>query len=194
MFENEWQTRCAICETGVLLGAILMLAHFPVILLTVPVVVLFIGLTAEPYHTHAIWYGMMNALGLFRMDRLAPDDLEIYTEQPHYFWFGEVGMAAVLASVFTVPAGIYLAGRTGITLAFILAMIVFLPLFVFLPKLIQYGMKADTNAAIDAFGKNEQTKKVFWTLFVAMGGLELARVCDPASVQQIVGILTAAVP
>ena len=47
--------------------------------------VLFIGLTGEPYHTHAIWYGMMNALGIFRMYRLVPEDLEIYTGQPHYF-------------------------------------------------------------------------------------------------------------
>ena len=129
MFENEWQTRCAICGTGVLLGAIFLIAHFPVILFIVPVAVLFIGLTADPYHTHAIWYGMMNALGVFRIDRLDPEDLEIYTEQPHYFWLGEVGMASILAGTFAVPAGIYLTGRTGIVLAFILAMIVFMPLF-----------------------------------------------------------------
>jgi len=43
----------------------------------------------------------------------------------------------VFAGVFAVPAGIYLAGRTGIALAFIVTMIVFLPLFVFLPKLMQ---------------------------------------------------------
>ena len=77
-----------ICGTGVLLGTIFLIAHFPVILLTVPVAVLFIGLTADPYHTHAIWYGMMNAIGIFRMDRLVPEDLEIYTGQPHYFWLG----------------------------------------------------------------------------------------------------------
>ena len=94
-----------------------------------PVTVLLIGLTAEPYHTHAIWYGMMNTLGIFRMDRLVPEDLAVYTRQPHYFWLGEVGMAAILAGVFAVPAGCYLAGRTGIALAFILAMIVFVPLF-----------------------------------------------------------------
>jgi hypothetical protein len=135
---------------------------------------------------------MMNAVGIFRMDRLVPEDLEIYTKQPHYFWLGEVGMAAVLAGVCVVPAGIYLAGRTGIALAFILAMIVFMPLFVFLPKLIQRWMQADVQAVVDAFGKNEQIKKVFWSLFVAMGGVVLARVFDPVTVQQIVGILTAA--
>ena len=71
-------------------------------------------------------------------------------------------------------------------------MIVFLPLFVFLPELIRHAMKADSGAAIDVFGKNEQIKKVFWSLFVAMGGVVLARVFDPVTVQQIVGILTAA--
>ena len=66
---------------------------------------LFIGLTAEPYHTHAIWHWMMNAVGIFRIDRLIPEDLEIYTGQPHCFWLGEVGMAAALAVVFAVPPG-----------------------------------------------------------------------------------------
>jgi len=45
--------------------------------------VLFIGLKAEPYHTHAICYGTMNTIGIFRIDWLVPEDIEIYTEQPH---------------------------------------------------------------------------------------------------------------
>jgi F0F1-type ATP synthase assembly protein I len=84
---------------------------------------------------------------------------------------------------------IFLAGRVGISLAFIGAAVLFLPLFVFMQKLIQCGMKADTEAVIDSFGKNEQIKKVFWTLFVAMAGLVLAHVIDPVSAQQIVGII-----
>jgi hypothetical protein len=40
------------------------------------------------------------------------------------------------------------------------------------------------------FGKNEQAKKVFWTVFVAMAGLVVTRVMDPATAQQIVGIIT----
>ena len=111
-----------------------------------------------------------------------------YAEKRHYFWFGEVGMAAMLAGVFAVPVGIFLAGRAEITLAFIGAAVLFLPLFVFLPKLIQRAMKVDTDAAIDAFGKNEHVKKVFWTLFVAMAGLVLAQVLDPVTAQQVVGI------
>jgi hypothetical protein len=61
---------------------------------------------------------------------------------------------------------------------------------VFMPKLIQRAMKADADAVIDAFGKNEQVKKVFWTLFVAMAGLILARVVDPVRAQQVVRIIT----
>jgi hypothetical protein len=53
-------------------------------------------------------------------------------------------------------------------------------------------MKADADAAIEAFGKNEQVKRVFWTLFVAMAGLVLARVVDPVTAQHIVGILSGA--
>jgi hypothetical protein len=54
----------------------------------------------------------------------------------------------------------------------------------------QEAMKADTEAAIEAFGKNEQVKKVFWTLFISMAGLVLAQVLDPATAQQIVGMIT----
>ena len=98
-------------------------------------------------------------------------------------------MASVLADLFAIPAGIFLAGRAEVTLAFIGASVLFLPLFVFLPKLIQRAMKADVNAAIDAFGKNEQTKKVFWTMFVSMTGLVLAQVLDPETARQVVGVI-----
>jgi hypothetical protein len=43
---------------------------------------------------------------------------------------------------------------------------------------------------IEAFWKNEQVNKVFWTLFIAMDGLVLARVVDPVTAQQVVGIIT----
>lgn len=39
------------------------------------------------------------------------------------------------------------------------------------------------------FRKNNQTKKIFWTLFVAMAGLVLTRVVDPVTAQQVVGIV-----
>ena len=190
MFENELQTRCAICGTGVLLGLIFVLAHLPLILLIVPVTVLFLGIVADPDETHAVWYGMLNTLGIFDLSVLTESAKLTYSDKRHYFWFGEVGMAAMLAGVFAVPLGIFLAGRAEISLAFISAAVLFLPLFVFLPKLIKHGLHADADAVIDAFGKNEQVKKVFWTLFVAMAGLVLARVVDPVTAQQLVGIIT----
>jgi hypothetical protein len=190
MFENELQTRAAICGTGILLGLVLVLAHMPVICLIIPVMILFLGIVADPEETHAVWYGMLNTLGIFDLSALTDEERLNYAEKRHYFWFGEVEMAAILAGVFAAPLGIFMAGRTDISLAFIGAAVLFLPLFVFLPKLIQRAMKADTNAAIDAFGKNEQVKKVFWTFFLSMAGLVLARVVDPATAQQIVGLIT----
>ena len=190
MFEDELQTRCAICGTGVLLGLIFVLAHIPLILLTVPVAILYLGIVADPAETHAVWYGMLNTLGIFDVSTLTDAENVNYAQEKHYFWFGEVGMAGILAGSIAVPAGIWFAGQTEISLAFIGAAVLFLPLFVFMPKLIQWGMKADTEAAINAFGKNDQVKKVFWTLFVAMAGLLLARVVDPVTAQQVVGIIT----
>ncbi|MDD5188553.1 MAG: hypothetical protein PHF57_10150 [Methanoregula sp.] len=58
----------------------------------------------------------------------------------------------MLAGVLAVPAGCYLAGRTWIALALIGAMIVFMPLFVFLPILIQREIQVDAHAVIEAFG------------------------------------------
>ena len=190
MFENELQTRIAICGTGVLLGLIFVLAHLPTIMLIIPVMVLFLGIVADQEETHAVWYGMLNTLGIFDLSALTNEERLASSDKRHYFWFGEVGMAAMLAGVFAVPAGIWFAGQTEISLAFIGAAVLFLPLFVFMPKLIQRGMKTDTDAVIDAFGKNEQVKKVFWTLFVTMAGVILARVMDPVTAQQVVGMIT----
>jgi len=38
----------------------------------------------------------------------------------------------------------------------------------------------------DTSGINEQVKKVFWTLFVAMAGLVLARVVDPVNDKEVI--------
>ena len=190
MFENELQTRCTICGAGILLGLVFVLAQLPLILLVIPVGILFLGIVADPEETHAVWYGILNTLGIFDFSVLTDAERLNYAEKRHYFWFGEVEMAAMLAGTFAAPVGIFLAGRTDMSLAFIGAAVLFLPLFVFLPKLIQRAMKADTTAAIEAFGKNEQVKKVFWTFFISMAGLVLARVVDPATAQQIVGLIT----
>ena len=182
MFENELQTRAAICGTGCLLGLVFVLARLPLLSLIVPVAILFLGLVADPEETHAVWYGMLNTLGIFEIGELTDAEKKNYAEKRHYFWFGEVGMAAVLAGVFAVPAGMYLAGKTEISLAFTGAAMIFLPLFVFLPKIIRY-------AILDTFGKNEHVKKVFWAVFSAIAGIVLAQVLDPATAQQIAGII-----
>ncbi|NTU50683.1 MAG: hypothetical protein HGA87_07425 [Desulfobulbaceae bacterium] len=147
-------------------------------------------MVADPQETHAVWYGMLNTLGIFDLSALTNEERLNYADKRHYFWFGEVGMAAMLAGVFAAPVGIFLAGRAEITLAFIGAAVLFLPLFVFLPKPNQQAIRADADAAIEAFGKNEQVKRIFWTLFVAMAGLVLAQVLDPVTAQQVVGIIT----
>ena len=190
MFENEVQTRAAICGAGVLLGGVMVLAHLPLLLLVIPVAVLFLGLVADPEESHAVWYGMLHTLGIFDISVLTEAERWNYFDKRHYFWFGEVGMAAMLAGVFAIPFGIFLAGRADLALAFIGAAVIFLPLFVFLPKLIQRAMKVDVDGVIETFGKNEQVKRVFWTLFVAMAGVVLAQVVDPVMAQEMVGIIT----
>jgi hypothetical protein len=149
---------------------------------------------ADGTPVHTFWCGVLHALGAFDLASLTDADKAVITGQKTFFWLGEVFIAGILAGIIAVPAGIWFAGRAEPSLAFIGAAVLFLPLFVFLPKLIQRGMMADTNAAIDALGKNEQVKKVFWALFVAMAGLLLTRVLDPATAQQIVSIITTAVP
>ncbi len=41
----------------------------------------------------------------------------------------------------------------------------------------------------EAFGKNEQVKKVFWSVFIATAGLVLAEVVDPVTAQQILAAI-----
>jgi len=84
----------------------------------------------------------------------------------------------------------YLAGKSGSLVAFMIAAMLFLLLFVFLPKLIRKGMNADTDTIILLFGKNEQVKKVFWSIFIVLGGFILAQVVDPATAQEILRLLT----
>lgn len=191
MFEDERMTRAAICGTGLLLALIFLFAHIPVVLLVIPVAILFLGLVADPEETHAVWYGMLSVFGIFDISALSEAERINYVEKRHYFWFGEVAMAAVLAGTFAVPVGIFLAGKAEITLAFIGAAVLFLPLFVFLPKLIRQAMKADVNAILETFGKNEQVKKVFWGIFTALASLILAEIVDPAVAQKIVETIVA---
>ncbi len=80
----------------------------------------------------------------------------------------------------------------------------------FLPRIIRFAMKVDTDAVsknpdgfffssnctscsssdLEAFGRNEQVKKVFWAVFIAFAGLVLAQVVDPAMAQAILFLIT----
>ena len=81
-------------------------------MLVVPVAVLFLGLVTDPEETHAVWYGMLSTLGIFDLSGLTDAERSNYAEKRHYFWFGEVAMASVLADMFAIPAGSSLrAGR-----------------------------------------------------------------------------------
>jgi len=104
--------------------------------------------------------------------------------------FGEVGMAAILAGIFAFPAGMYLAGRTGIPLAFTGAAMIFLILFVFLPEIIRQVMLANPAEILETFGKNEHVRNVFWGVFAALARLVLTQILDPATAQRIIGIIT----
>lgn len=185
MFEDERVTRAAICGTGVLLAVILLLAGLPLLLLIIPVGILFLGLVADPVETHAVWYGILSTLGIFDPAVLTEEECGTYARKRHYFWFGEVVSAAALAGSLTIPLGFFLAGKTAPPLAIAGSALIFLTLFVFLPKLIRSAMKTDTEKVIETFGKNEQTRKVFWSIIVALAGLVLAAILDPVVVQQI---------
>jgi hypothetical protein len=52
------------------------------------------------------------------------------------------------------------------------------------------GMSRLQASLPEAFGKNEQIRKVFWALFIATAGLVLAVVADPVTAQAILAAIT----
>jgi len=142
----------------------------------------------------AFWWGVLHAIGTFELSDLTNEEKIVTPDQQAWFCCGEVVMAGILAGCIAFPAGLWFAGQTELPLAFIVAAVLFLPLFVFLPRLIRYAMEMDTDAVLDAFGKNEQVRKVFWTLFITTAGLVLVRVADPATAEKIVGMLAGMIP
>jgi hypothetical protein len=153
------------------------------------------GETSLTSATRTFCRGVLHAIGMFDPAVMTEEEkAEDPAEYRTWFCLGETGMAALLAANIAVPAGFWFAGMTALPLAFTGAAVLFLPLFIFLPKIIRSAMKADTDAVLDAFGKNEQTGKVFWSVFVAVAGLVLAQVVDPAAAQQIAEVLAGIVP
>lgn len=65
----------------------------------------------------------------------------------------------------------------------------FLLLFVFLPKLIRKAMSTDTDTIIQLIGKNEQVKKVFWSVFIILAGFVLVQVVEPDVAREILVLL-----
>jgi F0F1-type ATP synthase assembly protein I len=142
----------------------------------------------------AFWWGVLHAVGMFGVENLTDEEKIDGAEKRAWFSVGEVTMASILAGSLAVPAGFWFTGITVLPLAVIGGAVLFLPLFVFLPRLVRYAMKADSDAVLDAFGKNEQVKKVFWTFFIATAGLVLAQVVDPATAESIVRTIAGIVP
>jgi hypothetical protein len=135
--------------------------------------------------------GVLHAIGMFDPKELTSDETaEDPAEYRTWFCLGETCMAALLAANIAVPAFFWFAGITALPLACIGAAVLFLPLFVFLPKIIRHAMSVDTDAVLDAFGRNEQTQKVFWALFLALAGLVLAQVLDPVAAQAVLAAIT----
>jgi hypothetical protein len=153
------------------------------------------GETALTTALRTLCRGVLHAIGMFDPAVMTEEEkAEDPAEYRTWFCLGETGMAALLAADIAVPAFFWFAGITALPLAFIGAAVLFLPVFVFLPKLIRYAMKTDTDAVLEAFGKNEQVKKVFWSVFIILAGLVLAEVADPATAQKIAEILAGLIP
>jgi hypothetical protein len=138
--------------------------------------------------------GILHAIGGFETTDLTGEEQAGITEKRSWFFAGEALMAGLMAATIAVPAGMLFAQETPAPLAIIGASVIFLPLFVFLPKLIRQAVKTDTEAVLITFGKNEQIRKVFWTLFLALATLVLAEIADPATAQQVIGALAGMVP
>lgn len=190
MTQSDLRTRSALCGTGILLTLVMVITHQPLILLAVPAVMVFLSIAADMHELHAAWFGMLNTVGIFDPAALTDPEQAVFAESRDYFWFGEVVSAAVLAGMFTIPLGMSLAGKTGSLPAFTIAAMLFLLLFVFLPKLIRKAMSTDTDTIILLFGKNEQVKKVFWSVFIVLAGFVLAQVVDPQTAQAVLRLLT----
>ena len=142
----------------------------------------------------AFWWGVLHAIGMFEVSDLTNEEKIVTPDQQAWFCCGEVVMACDLAGIIAVPAGVWFGTVTEPSLAVIGAALLFLMLFVFLPRLVRHAMQADTDAVLDAFGKNEQVRKVFWTLFLTTTGLVLVQVVDPETAEKIVGLIAGIIP
>ena len=85
--------------------------------------------------TRAFCRGVLHAIGMFDPAGLSNEEkVQDMAEFRTWFCLGETCMAALLAANIAVPAGVWFAGITALPLAFIGTAVLFLPLFVFLPR------------------------------------------------------------
>jgi uncharacterized membrane protein YhaH (DUF805 family) len=190
MDEKDARTRAGLIGIGILLSMVTVITHMPLILLIVPAIIFFLCLVADMEELHAAWYGMLSTPGIFDPTVLTGPEREAYSRRRYCFWFGEVASAAILAGIFSVPIGLLLDTRADTPTAFTGAAMVFLILFIFLPKLMRLVMETDTERILEVFGKNDQIRKVFWVVFVTLAGLVLAQVADPATAQAVISLIT----
>jgi hypothetical protein len=190
MTERDVKNRAGLLGAGILIALAIAIGRLPVILFAVPAAIFLLGILADTEELHATWYGILSTLGIFDPGALTDGEKEAYARRRYCFWFGEVVSAAALAGIFAVPLGMLLGIRGGTMAAFTGAALIFLLLFVFLPKLIRLAMKTDTEQILGLFGKNEQFRRVFWTVFVTLAGFVLAQVADPATALALLALLT----
>ena len=144
---------------------------------------------AEISRMQAFCFGVLHAIGMFDPACLDTEERIDSAGERAWFALGETAMAGLIALIIAVPAGCCLAAKAGAGPALTAAALIFLMLFVFVPKLMRYATKADTEAVIAAFGKNEQVRKVFWTVFLALAGLVLAQVAEPEIAAKVLALL-----
>jgi hypothetical protein len=91
-------------------------------------------------------WGVLHAIGMFDPTEQLTDDDLMADPAGYRTWFGlgEAFMACLLAGTIAVPAGIWFAGRTELSLAFTGAGVLFLPLFVF--QRVHQNPKVEKNA------------------------------------------------
>ena len=190
MTDQDLRNRAGLFGAGILIALTIVAARLPGILFAVPAAIFFLGILADTEELHTTWYGILSTLGIFDPTILTDSERDAYARRRYCFWFGEVVSSAALAGIFSVPLGMLLCIRGETAAAFTGAAMIFLILFIFLPKLIRLAMKTDTETILGLFGKNEQFRKVFWAVFAALAGLVLAQVADPATAQAILALIT----
>ncbi|WP_292345576.1 MULTISPECIES: hypothetical protein [unclassified Methanoregula] len=88
-----------------------------------------------------------------------------------------------------MPAWVLLSEKGRSMLSFTIAAMIFLLLFLFLPKMIRKAMSTDIDTIIQLIGRNKQMKKVFWSVFVILAGFVLTQVLEPEMAREILALI-----